>query len=105
MMGESVVVGFVVRNRWWEVRLVNGFRRMGWQWVGWQWQWVGVWDAVGRWVVAVFFLIFIRWCWWMWVCAVGGCRRCCSRGGCAIVVDNDDDDDGGSSLIYYFNVL
>ena len=25
VMGESVVVGSVMRNRWWEDRLVNGF--------------------------------------------------------------------------------
>ena len=55
VMGESVVVGFVVRNQWWEDWPVNGFRRMGRRWVGWQRQWVGVGDAVGRWVAAVVF--------------------------------------------------
>ena len=28
VMGESVVVGSIVRNQWWEDRPVNGFRRM-----------------------------------------------------------------------------
>ena len=37
-----------------------------------------------------YFLFFIRWCWWMWICAGGGCRRCYSKGGCAVVVDDDD---------------
>ena len=55
VMGESVVVGFVVRNQWWEDWPVNGFRRMGRRWVGWQRQWVGVGDAVGRWVAVVVF--------------------------------------------------
>ena len=66
VMGESVVVGSVRRNRWWEDRPMNGFQRMGRQWVGWQWQWVGVWDAVGQWVAAVVCVcvcVFIRWCW------------------------------------------
>ena len=26
--------------------------------------------------IFIYFLFFIRWCWWMWVCAGGGCRRC-----------------------------
>ena len=82
-MGESVVVGSVRRNQWWEDRPVNGFQRMGRRWVGWQQQWVGVWDAVGRWVAAVvvvvgFFFFFLRCCWWMWVCAGGGCQHCCN---------------------------
>ena len=78
-------VGWWWANQWWEDRPVNGFWKIGWWWVGWQWQWVGVWDAVGRGVAVVvyqfwwcflFFIFFIRWCWWMWVCAGGGCRRC-----------------------------
>ena len=42
VMGESVVVGSIVRNRWWEDRPMNGFWRMDRRWMGWQWQWVGV---------------------------------------------------------------
>ena len=43
VMGESVVVGFVVRNQWWEDWPVNGFRRMGRRWwvgsgSGWVWE-------------------------------------------------------------------
>ena len=33
-MGESVVVGSDVRIRWWEGRPMDGFQRMGRQWVG-----------------------------------------------------------------------
>ena len=60
-MGELVVVGSVVRNWWWEDQPVNRFRRMGRRWVGWQRQWVGVWDVVGGGgcvlILVVFFLV------------------------------------------------
>ena len=62
VMGKSVMVGFVVRNWWWEDQPVNRFRRMGRRWVGWQRQWVGVWDVVGGGgcvlILVVFFFFF-----------------------------------------------
>ena len=67
VIGESMVVGSVVRNRWWEDRPVNGFQRMGRGWVGWQRQWVGVWDALGGGscvlILVVFFFFFCVWLW------------------------------------------
>ena len=29
-------------------------------------------------VLILEFFFLIRWCWWMWVCAGGGCQHCCS---------------------------
>ena len=43
---------------WWEGWPVDGFQRMGLWWVGWRQQWVGVWDAVGRWWVVFFVFCF-----------------------------------------------
>ena len=29
-------------------------------------------------VLILEFFFLIRWCWWMWVCAGGGCQHCCN---------------------------
>ena len=82
-------------NRWWWVLMCEFGGGWGGLWMGFDgWVgggWVGSgngWVCGMHWVVAVvfwfwwfffFFLnyLFIRWCWWMWVCVDGGCRHCC----------------------------
>ena len=65
VMGESVVVGSNVWIRWWEGRPVDGFQRMGRQWVS---GWVGGgsgWVCGMRWVVFLVF-VFVFLFWWLW---------------------------------------
>ena len=56
MMGESVVVGIDVRIRRWEGRPMDGFQRMGRQWVG---GWVG---GGNGWVCGMWWVVFFVFC-------------------------------------------
>ena len=59
------------------------------EWVGWRRQWVGVWDAVGRWWVVFFVFVFV-FCFGGYGLIFMGCDRLMLVGG------------GGCGLNFFF---